>query len=218
MADKVVDVAEPKAEEKPKKEKKPQQPKKEKAGEAAAAPSAATTAPAAAAPAAPAVVVPTIPPFMGVSQHSAQGVNVKCAPKAAFNTALAKHLKRIGTVKVPAWADYVKTGVGKELAPYDPDWFFIRAASVARKIYLRPAGIGALRRVYGRKKNNGSRPSHAAIGSGSVIRKVLAQLQELKYIEKTKRGGRRITPTGKRELDRIAAQVVTQTKNRPITI
>ncbi|GER42281.1 40S ribosomal protein S19, partial [Striga asiatica] len=30
--------------------------------------------------------------------------------------------------------DLVKTDVLKELAPYDPDWYYIRAASMARKI------------------------------------------------------------------------------------
>ena len=33
------------------------------------------------------------------------------------------------------WVDSVKTATYKELAPYDPDWFYIRAASVARKLY-----------------------------------------------------------------------------------
>ena len=32
---------------------------------------------------------------------------------------------------------YVFLGVHKELAPYDPDWYYIRAAAIVRKIYLR---------------------------------------------------------------------------------
>jgi len=41
-------------------------------------------------------------------------------------------LKRSGKLEVPTWVDIVKTGSFKELAPYDPDWFYIRAgASVA---------------------------------------------------------------------------------------
>ena len=46
--------------------------------------------------------------------------------------------------------DYIKTGKSKELAPYDKDWYYIRAASVARHIYLRRGvGVGALTKVYG---------------------------------------------------------------------
>ena len=44
----------------------------------------------------------------------------------------------------------MKTGPHKELSPYDKDWYYIRAASVARHIYLRKGvGIGALSKVYG---------------------------------------------------------------------
>lgn len=28
---------------------------------------------------------------------------------------------------MPTWVDIVKTGSFKELAPYDPDWFYVRA-------------------------------------------------------------------------------------------
>lgn len=215
-------------EEKPKEEKPKVEKKEGKPAAAAAAPSTEKKekAPAkgekkgeAAAPAAPAVpAVPPPPPFMGVSNRSRSGVTVKDVPAALFVTTFAKHLKRVGKITVPAWADLVKTGVGKELAPYDPDWFYIRTASIARKIYLRPCGIGDLREVYGCKIRRGSSPSRFSKGSGSVIRKCLAQLQELKLVSKSKRDGRRITATGKRELDRIAAQIMSQIKNRPIVV
>lgn len=42
-------------------------------------------------------------------------------------------------MELPTWADVVKTASYKELAPYDPDWFFVRAASMARKVYLNGA-------------------------------------------------------------------------------
>jgi len=45
----------------------------------------------------------------------------------AFITAYASHLKRSGKIDVPIWADIVKTGSYKELGPYDPDWFYVRA-------------------------------------------------------------------------------------------
>ena len=47
------------------------------------------------------------------------------APK--FIAAYADVLKNNDKFVVPKWADIVKTGVHKELAPYDPDWYYIRA-------------------------------------------------------------------------------------------
>ncbi|KAG6471374.1 hypothetical protein ZIOFF_068815 [Zingiber officinale] len=41
----------------------------------------------------------------------------------------------------------------KELAPYDPDWFYIRAASMARKMHLRQGiGVGGFHKIYGGHK------------------------------------------------------------------
>jgi hypothetical protein len=47
----------------------------------------------------------------------------------AFIAAYASHLKRSGKLEVPAWVDIVKTGAYKELAPYDPDWYYVRAGA-----------------------------------------------------------------------------------------
>jgi hypothetical protein len=30
-------------------------------------------------------------------------------------------------IQLPSWVDIVKTAPFKELAPYDPDWYYIRA-------------------------------------------------------------------------------------------
>lgn len=45
----------------------------------------------------------------------------------AFISAYASHLKRSGKLEVPTWVDIVKTGPFKELAPYDADWYYVRA-------------------------------------------------------------------------------------------
>ena len=47
----------------------------------------------------------------------------------AFIVAYSSHLKRSGKLEVPTWADIVKTGAYKELAPYDPDWYYVRAGA-----------------------------------------------------------------------------------------
>ncbi|CEQ42824.1 SPOSA6832_04687 [Sporobolomyces salmonicolor] len=61
-----------------------------------------------------------------------------------FIKAYSSHLKRSGKLEVPVWVDIVKTGTGKELAPYDQDWFYIRTAAVARHIYLRASALVSL--------------------------------------------------------------------------
>ena len=53
-------------------------------------------------------------------------------------------------MKVPEWVELVKTSKAKEQGPYDPDWFYVRCAAVARHIYKRPCvGVGAVRKIYG---------------------------------------------------------------------
>ena len=61
--------------------------------------------------------------------------------------------------------------------------------------------------VFPVRKRNGSKPSHWHRGSGSLARKALQTLETLKWVEKDPNGGRRMTPQGRRDLDRIAAQI-----------
>jgi Ribosomal protein S19e len=58
-----------------------------------------------------------------------QNANISCRVSSAeaFIAAYASHLKRSGKLEVPVWVDLVKTGSFKELAPYDPDWYYVRA-------------------------------------------------------------------------------------------
>ncbi|KAI8823691.1 ribosomal protein S19e [Fimicolochytrium jonesii] len=140
---------------------------------------------------------------------SSGGVTVKDVSAHAFVKAYAAYLKRTGKLEVPKWVDLVKTATYKELAPYDQDWFYIRAASVARHIYLRSGvGVGALKKNYGGRQNRGNRPHHHAIASGSVARKVMQALEKIKVLEQDPTGGRRISQDGQKDLDRIAAQIV----------
>ena len=115
------------------------------------------------------------------------------------------------------WVDTVKTSHSNELPPQSADWYYVRAASVARHVYLRKSvGVGRMRKVHGSTKNRGSRPSHHVNASGSVDRKVMQALEELGILEKIEegeegsggRGGRRVTQAGARDLDRIAQTAV----------
>ncbi|KAI3641245.1 hypothetical protein MIR68_000717 [Amoeboaphelidium protococcarum] len=134
--------------------------------------------------------------------------SVKDVCPQKFVKAYAEYLKRSGKLEVPKWVDLVKTGIHKELAPQDPDWYYHRVAAVARQVYVRKGwGVGGLRRKLGGAKNNGNRPSHHAHGSGSVIRNAMQSLEKIKVLEKDENGGRRISQVGQQELDRIAHQV-----------
>merc|ERR1712078_494274 len=102
---------------------------------------------------------------------SRSGVCVKDVSAHEFVVAYGQYLKRTGKIELPKWADLVKTGTLKELAPYDPDWFYYRTASIARKVYLRNGlGVGMLRNLYGGRKSRGTRPHHHGVGSGSIAR------------------------------------------------
>jgi small subunit ribosomal protein S19e len=82
--------------------------------------------------------------------EAARGIGVRDVKAADFITAYAQHLKNSGKMDLPRNWEVVKTATFKELAPYSADWYYVRAASIARKVYLRQnTGVGALRRVYG---------------------------------------------------------------------
>ncbi|CAJ0958145.1 unnamed protein product, partial [Mesorhabditis belari] len=119
---------------------------------------------------------------------------------------IAHFLKKSGKVKLPECADLVKLGQSKELAPIDPDWYYIRCAAIARRLYSRPTGVGGLRKIYGGKLRRGVRPNHWIAGCGSVCRRALQTLEHLKWVEKGPEGkGRIISKQGRKDLDRIAA-------------
>ena len=70
---------------------------------------------------------------------------VKDVSSADFIAQYAMHLKRNNLIDIPNWADYAKTACFKEISPQDPDWIYIRTASLARHIYLMPnKGVGGL--------------------------------------------------------------------------
>ncbi|PWA46467.1 ribosomal protein S19e, Winged helix-turn-helix DNA-binding domain protein [Artemisia annua] len=133
---------------------------------------------------------------------------VKDVSPHEFVIGYAAHLKRSGKMELPEWTDIVKTATFKELAPYDPDWYYIRAASIARKIYLRGGlGVGAFQRIYGGSKRNGSAPPHFCKASGGIVRHILQQLETMKIIDMDPKGGRRITSSGRRDLDQVAGRI-----------
>ena len=133
-----------------------------------------------------------------------------CDPSELIEKA-SEELKKVEAIKAPEWAVYVKTGMHKERPPIKNDWWYVRAASVFRKIYtLGPIGISKLRVKYGGKKNRGTKTEHFYKGSGSIIRKIMQQLEKEGFVKKDLKSvhkGRIITAKGKKFLDDVAGKI-----------
>merc|ERR1719198_764879 len=151
------------------------------------------------------------------------GVTVKDVPAHEFIEAFARHLKKGNKVAVPEWATYYKTGCFKDLAPYNPDWIYVRAASVAYQLYMRgKAGVNTLRKHYGTKQRNGVCTEHFRLSSGKCIRYCLAQLESAQLVGsveirnedgKNMISGKALTKKGTTDMDRIASQIAKEAKN-----
>jgi small subunit ribosomal protein S19e len=135
------------------------------------------------------------------------------SPNELINKA-AVELKKQKLVQPTEWSKFVKTGHHKERLPDSDDWWFYRAAAILRSIArLGPVGTQKLRTKYGGKKNRGHKPEHRYNASGSIIRKILQQLEKSELIKQTEKGvhkGRVLTPKGISFLDKIAVQIAKQ--------
>jgi small subunit ribosomal protein S19e len=117
---------------------------------------------------------------------------------------VAEELKEKPEIQAPSWAEFVKTGVHKQMPPENTDWWHLRAAAVLRRVYVDgPVGVERIRTVYGGAQNRGSRPSRFRKGSGSIARKIFQQLEAAGLLEKAA-GGRTVSPAGRSFLDRTA--------------
>ena len=111
-------------------------------------------------------------------------------------------------IVAPEWTKLVKTGVHKERKPENIDWWYVRCASILRRVYIDgPVGVRSLRTFYGGKKDRGVRPEKFMKGSGSIIRTALHQLEDAGYVEKVE-GGRVVSPAGRSFLDKISAEII----------
>jgi len=130
-------------------------------------------------------------------------------PPAVLIEKLATHLKEeVDEITPPAWTPFVKTGVNAQRPPQNPDWWFVRCASILRKIYVKgPIGIEKLRQEYGGRLDRGARPEHARKGSGAIARNAIQQLQTAGLVKPQKNEGRIVTNDGRRLLDRLSTEL-----------
>lgn len=158
-----------------------------------------------------------------MEQHLAlintNGSTVKDVPAKDFIKNFAEHLKRKNLVKIPEWAGHVKTACWKELAPYDSDWLYTRAASVMYQLYMRKKiGTMGMRKHYGGGARNGTCKKHSRHASGKNIRYVLECMTKANLVSKLimqneEDGaqycqGKTLSKKGFQDMDRIAYQIV----------
>ena len=130
----------------------------------------------------------------------------------------SEELKKIEIIKAPDWAMFVKTGPSRERPPVELDWWYMRAASILRKVaVLGPIGVNKLRRKYGGMKNRGHSPDKYYKGSGKIIRIVLQQLEKAELIKATEKGvhkGKAITPKGVKFFNSIVKEIKGNTSEK----
>ncbi|MCR4284568.1 MAG: 30S ribosomal protein S19e [archaeon] len=120
--------------------------------------------------------------------------------------AIAEALKKIPEFGTPEWAKYVKSGTSKERPPANDDFWFTRAASILRQLYIQGVvGVGRLRTRYGSRKDRGGRPDSFRKAGGKIIRSILQQAEAAGLVEKVakKQHGRKLTQKGRDFLDSI---------------
>ncbi|RLG57707.1 MAG: 30S ribosomal protein S19e [Hadesarchaea archaeon] len=135
-------------------------------------------------------------------------MSVRETPTQALIRQTCEELKKIKELTPPEWSHFVKTGVHKERPPEQPDWWYMRAASILRRIYIDgPVGISRLRTYYGGRQNRGQAPEHARRGGGKIIRTILQQMEQAGLVTKVERSGRKVTRKGAAMLEKIAESV-----------
>ena len=134
------------------------------------------------------------------------------APADALIQALADELE--GRIDPPEWATFAKSGADREFPPEDEDFWYVRAASVLRRVAIDgPVGVDRLSTHYGGAKGGSNRyrvaPNHRSDSSENVIRTILQQLEEADLVERPPNDeGRVVSAEGMSLLDSMAGDVI----------
>lgn len=135
-------------------------------------------------------------------------MSVHEVPPSALIKRLSEELKKLKELTPPQWSLFAKTGAHKERPPEQPDWWYVRSASLLRRIYIDgPVGISRLRSFYGGRQHRGQAPEHFRKAGGKVIRVVLQQLEKAGLVSKAEKKGRKLTPKGVKMIESLAQQM-----------
>ena len=132
-------------------------------------------------------------------------------PVEALIEAVAAELE--DRIDQPDWVAFTKSGADRELPPQQDDFWYVRTASLLRKVAVRgPIGVERLATEYGGSKAGTTRyrvsGDHHAPGSRKMVRTALQQLEEEDLVETAKGEGRRLSDEGRSFLDSVAGDVL----------
>lgn len=133
-------------------------------------------------------------------------MTIQSIEAGAYNKKLAEALKKTGSFHPPEWIHHVKSGPHKERPIVEEDFWYKRAASIMRQVYLRGiVGTQRLRTRYGGREDRGKQPAHFHKSSGKIIRLILQQSETAGLLEKSKgkKAGRQLTAKGKEFMESI---------------
>ena len=142
------------------------------------------------------------------------GFTVFDVPANKFINELAAFFKEKNIIKLPKYAPLVKTSRANDCEPINPDYIFYKAAAIARKLYLTKSkniGVGSLRVMFSKKERRGSQPPKTFRAGGKIIRDLVIQLKNAKYIanyggkDDETNSGLYLTKSGRSQLDKIAS-------------
>ncbi len=119
---------------------------------------------------------------------------------------MAEELKKTENVKQPQAYAFIKSGVNVERPPQQEDFWYIRSATILRRLYIDGViGTQRFRNIFGGKRRRGHKPAHHAKAGGKFIRTMLQQLEKEGLVKKSdKPKGRAITPKGQKFLNAVA--------------
>jgi small subunit ribosomal protein S19e len=123
-----------------------------------------------------------------------------------YNKKLSIELEKIKEFNMPEWANYVKTSVSRARPPQEDKFWYKRAASILRQLYIKGiVGVNRMKTRYGGRKKRGVRPEKFRKGSGKIIRTILQQAEKAGLVEKAvgKKPGRKLTQKGVKFLESI---------------
>lgn len=122
---------------------------------------------------------------------------------------IAEKLKEYPEIAPPENSKFWKTAFFRELAPVEEDFWYVRCASLLRKVSkFGEIGVNRLRKKYGGRNKKGPGLNHSAKGSGKIIRVALQQLEKANLIETTEKNGRKVAKEGHSLLERTAYSIL----------
>ncbi|MBU5575170.1 MAG: 30S ribosomal protein S19e [Candidatus Aenigmatarchaeota archaeon] len=138
-------------------------------------------------------------------------MTAKDVPAQKLINEVAKALEAYKEIQPPLWSKFTKTGVCCERPPIQDNFWYLRCASILRKLYISntPIGVRKLQTVYGKLRRRGHKPPHHRKAGGKIIRLMLQQLEKAGFITKTEKPkkGRIITPKGIKFLDKVSNKI-----------